>query len=180
MNWLKINLNLDTKMQTTSSDKGKYSPEVEEILLKKPSLLVRQGILMLAILVAGILIGSGFIRLPEKLSASVTFDTLEVNGSVVWVGQVILTSAAASVVESGQPVAMVIQAVPQASPVNLTGVVETLQPIGHGDYYRVFILPDKAGKPEGSSGTADILIGEASLLSKILNPVFAVFRSADR
>lgn len=167
-------------MNTKPSDKGKYSPEVEAILLKKPSLLVRQGILMLAILVAGILVGSGLIRFPEKLSASVTFDTLEVNGSVVWVGQVILTSAAASLVESGQPVAMVILPVPPATPVHLTGVVGMLRPIGHGDYYRVFILPDTTGKPQGSSGTADILIGEASLLSKILNPVFAVFRSADR
>ena len=180
MNWLKTNLNLDIKMKTHPADQGKYSPEVEEILHKRPSLLVRKGIFLLTMLVALLLIGSHFIKYPEKLAASITFDTLSINDSAFYRGQLILTSAAASIVKPGQPVVMNLNTVPPGIPIEVTGAVESIIPMGHGDYYEVHILPHTTEQLSGYTGTAYIMIGNASLLSKILNPVFAVFRSADQ
>lgn len=167
-------------MKKHSTDQGKYSPEVEEILHKSPSFLVRNGIFLVAILVALLLISSYFIKYPENLAASVTFNTLASNDSSSCTGQLFLTSAASSNVKPGQPVVMVLNTTPQGPILEVAGTVKELIPVGKGDYYRVLILPDGTYQLFGYSGTAYILIGEASLLARVLNPVFAVFRSADR
>ncbi len=179
MNWLRINLNWDIKMKKQLPDQGKYSPEVEEILHKQPSLLVRKGILFLAILVVLILCGTHFIKYPDRLAASVIMDTLSVNDSTFCMGELILTSAAASIVTPGQQALMLIQSGPEGIPVEVSGKVLTILPIGYGDYCKVLIQPDTSINVYGYTGTAHIMIGETSLLSKILNPVLAVFRSGD-
>lgn len=191
MNWLKINLNWGTRMKQQPTDHTKYSKEVEEILRKKPAFLVRKGILLLTILVALLLVVSHFIKYPEKLTASVTFEATTknvsapinhsaalINDSALMYGQIILTSAAASIVEPGQPVLMFLQATPESLPIEVKGTVDSLLPMGNGDYYTVLVIPAEPIQLFGYQGKAYISIGEASLLSKILNPVFAVFRSA--
>ncbi|MFH1295783.1 MAG: hypothetical protein ABIJ04_00720 [Bacteroidota bacterium] len=167
-------------MTQQPTDQEKYSREVEEILHKRPALLVRKGILLLTILVILLLVGSHFIKYPEKLTASVTFDTVAVHDSILLQGRIILTSAAASIVKPGQPVVMLLRTTPESTPVDVTGTIEALLPMGRGDYYTVLVQPDTQTELLGHEGTASILIGETNLLTQILNPVFAVFRSADQ
>ncbi|MBE0646253.1 MAG: hypothetical protein IH596_00545 [Bacteroidales bacterium] len=178
-------------MEHQPKDRGKYSPEVEEILHKRPSLLVRKGIFLLTILVILLLITSQFIKYPERLAASLMFVTLSDSTPGPGYGEVILTEAAASIVQVGQPVVMVLSSEDgKSGSWEVTGNVGELVSLGQGDYFRVVILPDAEDLPEtlnavrnvfaGAEGTAYIMIGETSLLEKILNPVFAVFRSADQ
>ncbi|MFC2101895.1 hypothetical protein ACFLS7_02775 [Bacteroidota bacterium] len=166
-------------MEEQQTEKGKYSPEVEEILLKRPSFLVRKGILLLAILVVLILAVSYFIKYPERLTASVSFTNPPVSESVSAKGELILTSAAASIIATGQPVVLTLQFTEEGPQIDIPGIVGKILPIGSGDYYSVSIIPDTELQLYGYSGTAYIVTGESSLLSKILNPVFAVFRTAD-
>ncbi|MBN1198929.1 MAG: hypothetical protein JXA23_06235 [Bacteroidales bacterium] len=166
-------------MKQQETDQGKYSPEVEEILHNKPSFLVRNGIFLLVILVAILLSGACFIDYPETLAAPVSFDSCHASDSGICMGQLILTSAAASIINPGQTVQMTLHSEPAGISAEIPGTVEALTPIGYGDYTRVFIKPGRPEPLEGFSGTAYILIGKSNLLSKILNPVFAVFRSAD-
>jgi hypothetical protein len=166
-------------MEERQTENGKYSPVVEDLLLKRPSFMVRKGILLLAVLVVLILAGSYFIKYPEKLAASVSFTNPPVNESSSAQGEVILTSAAASIIATGQPVVMTLQFTEESPPIDIPGVVGTTLPIGSGDYYSISIIPDTEIPLYGYFGTAYIVTGEANLLSKILNPVFAVFRSAD-
>jgi len=166
-------------MKNHTPDQGKYSPEVEEILHKQPALLVRKGILLLAILVVLILAGSHFVKYPDRLAASVVMDTLSFSDSACCMGELILTSAAASIVKPGQEVVMSLQSGREGTPVEVKGKVLTVLPMGGGDYFKVLIRPDTSINDYGFTGTAYIMIGETSLLSKIFNPVLAVFRSAD-
>ncbi|MBL7137998.1 MAG: hypothetical protein ISS17_04420 [Bacteroidales bacterium] len=167
-------------MKQKSTDQEKYSKEVEEILHKRPAFLVRKGILILAILVALLLAGSHFIKYPEQLAASVIFRDVLINDTIGPQGQIILTAAAASLVEPGQPVRMVLQPAPGSATMEVNGTITALLPVRQGEYYTVLVWPESTLELMGFDGTAYISIGEKSLLSKILNPVFAVFRSADR
>ncbi|TSA29163.1 MAG: hypothetical protein D4R67_02465 [Bacteroidetes bacterium] len=167
-------------MEPPSTNQETYSREVEEILHRKPALLVRQGILFLTILIVLVIAGSSFITYPEKLAASVTFGTIAPHDSSALRGKIVLTSAAASIVKPGQPVTMLLQPSPESAPVKVMGTVAAMNPIGTGDYYIVEICPDTSCSLSGYQGTATIETGEISILSNILNPVLAVFRTADR
>ncbi|NQV03726.1 MAG: hypothetical protein HQ542_13840 [Bacteroidia bacterium] len=167
-------------MEQQSINKEKYSPEVEEILHRRPSLLVRKGILMLTILVVLVLVGSHFIKYPERFAASIIFRDVLINDTIGSQGQIILTAATASMVEPGQSVRMVLQPAPGSAPIEVHGSVTALLPVRQGEYYTVLVLPNTTMKLMGFNGTAYISTGEESLLSKILNPIFAVFRSADK
>lgn len=166
-------------MQTQEKDLHKHSPEVEEILHKKPSFLVRNGIFLLVFIIAILLAGTHFIRYPERLAAPVRFDSCPASDSGICKGRLTLTEDAASIIKQGQSVQLILHSEFTGQVKETEGTIVSIKPFGYGDYVRVVILPDKPDTLEGFSGTAYIPTGESTFLSKILNPVVALFRSAD-
>jgi len=159
----------------------RYSREVEEILKKKPVFLVRKGILFLVILFLALLVVSHFIQYPERLAASITFESDSVSGnSRTTTGEIILTAAVVTLIRSGQFVAIGLDPTDADSISTLEGRVSTVKPMASGEYYSVTVIHLSRPVLPGKSGKAYILTGESSLLSKIVSPVGSVFRSARR
>ncbi|MFH1160279.1 MAG: hypothetical protein V1733_04950 [bacterium] len=168
-------------MKRNDPENEKYCREVEEILQKRPALLVRKGIFFLAILFVGLLVVSHFIRYPERLAASVTFEADTLAGdSEQMTGKIVLTAAAASIVRPKQPVTIYLNSPDSGSIRTIDGAIGVSRPMGAGDYFIVTVIRLSGPVLPGEEGKASILTGESSLLSKILNPVISVFRSANR
>ena len=164
-------------MKKHPSETQKYSKEVQVILNKKPSFLVRNGILLLVILFAILLVVSHFITYPDRLAAPITFEKSEIAGSGErFTGRIVLSADAASLVKPGFPVEMKVRQPGDSLWVTLDGVIVTLQPDEGGTYYIVYVKPGSGTIFPGYEGTAFILISQSNLLSKILNPILAIFR----
>lgn len=158
----------------------KYCREVEEILVRKPGFMVRRGILILALTFIVMMGGSWFIKYPEKLAAPVKFETIPSKGIHVFRGEITLSAEAVSIVKQGQSVAINLEDGSGATSVMIEGTVDTICPIGAGDYYSVLIRPSIGTPLPGIKGTVTIQTGERSILSDILSPVFSVFTNPDR
>jgi len=159
----------------------KYSKEVEEILVRRPAFLVRFGILILVFVVAILLAVAAFITYPERLTTSINFPDSPVMKEGRCIGEVVLTADAASLLSSGQEVKMELgkRDDPETS-ITVEGRIFSKQPIGSGDFYTIYITHLSADTLTGYEGVAQIVTGESSLLSRIINPVFSVFRTDDR
>ena len=169
-------MNLDINMKENRLEKKKYSPEVEEILRRRSGFIVRNGILFLAIFFALLLVTTTFIKYPEQLKAPITFSQEPMAETDEIRGEIVVTADAASLITAGQPVSISLQTDDGNLPEQFTGKIYEIKPINDGIYYKLAVtsLPDNI--PPGVEGTAIIYTGETSLFSKILNPIFAIFR----
>ncbi len=172
---------MDIKINMEKDKKEQYSREVEEILIRRPTFLVRNGILFLVILFALLLVISSFIRYPERLAASISFTSSSLAEDISLSGKIILTADAASLVKRGQQVSLRLHRNGEEGFQGVfEGAVDSILPIGTGDFFTVYVRPSSADTLSGYEGKAYILLGKSSLLSRILNPVLAVFRPANR
>jgi hypothetical protein len=168
-------------MKRNEPETGRYSREVEEILRRRPAFLVRTGIFLLAVIVVILLVISHFIRIPERITASVTFrndpsfnDTLHMQGLMV------LPSATITEIEPGMQVTIFLRSSDNLTFRHLSGNLSSSVPVGGGEYSEVTVTNLSGPVQPGETGTSTILAGHSSLLAKILSPVIAVFRPAGK
>ena len=163
-------------MKQNRPEQKKYSPEVEEILIRRSGFFVRNGILFLAIFFALLLVLSMFINYPEQLKASITFSQGEITETDKMLGEIILTADAASLVKQGQPVSIFLPPDDENQPEQFIGEVSKIEPVGAGTYFKIYVASLPENIPSGVEGTAIIETSRTSLFYKILNPIFAIFR----
>ncbi|MBC8314968.1 MAG: hypothetical protein ISR57_05450 [Bacteroidales bacterium] len=163
-------------MKEKKQEQKKYSPEVEEILHRRSGFIVRNGILFLAIFFALLLVATNFIKYPEQLKAPITFTQEQLVETDEIRGEIILTADAASLIKAGQPVSISLKTADDILPDQFTGRIYEIKPVNDGTYYKLSVTSLPENIPSGVEGTAIIYSGEISLFSKILNPVFAIFR----
>ena len=162
-------------MKQNRPEQKKYSPEVEEILARRSGFLVRNGIFLLAIFIALLLVTSIFITYPEQLKAPITFIQGSPDTEEIW-GEIIVTADAGSLIKKDQPVSILILQDGHQTEEQFTGRVHEIEPINKGIYFKIYVTSLPENIPIGTEASAIIETSNTSLFHKILNPIFAIFR----
>jgi len=163
-------------MKQNRPEQKKYSPEVEEILNRRTGFIVRNGILFLVIFFALLLVATTFIKYPEQLKAPINFSRGAIPETDEIRGEIVLTADAASLVKPGQVVSIFLPSDDENQPEQFTGKIGAIEPVATGTYYKIYVVSLTENVPSGVEGYAIIETSETSLFSKILNPIFAIFR----
>ena len=172
-------------MRNEKNDIGQIelrSEEVQEIMGHVPHWILRWGITVIALVVAGLLAGSWFFRYPDTLSAPVT-----IMPSAHPMGEALLPPYGIGKIKPGQKVIVRLQNYPDSE----FGFV-------NGEVKSVACLPDKRGLfhvtisfPHGMVtsygqvvpntwqliGTAEIIVKDKRLIENLIHPIGRVLPS---
>ena len=154
------------------------SKEVQDLLGKVPSWLIRNGIVMVMVLLIVLVAGSWFFKYPDIVTAPVVVvaNTKQPNSLT---GYVKLKANVAKI-KIGQRVNLKFASYPYLGYGIVKGVVGKIASIPTGDSYEVEVnLPNPLVSTYGKklefrqelSGTAEIITEDQRLLGRILQPV---------
>jgi hypothetical protein len=168
------------------TDRG-YSPDVAEILDRKPRWLIRRGILLAAVIFAACLVATYFIPYPERLNCEVSFlipqpgkgDEQTVHGVAR------LPEKYASLVKTGLQVRIIVPRESGGNPIKTRGVVADITRDPGSNYYTMMVhvetLRGMAEEILGvGHGSAQIVTGQSNLLRQVFNPIISVIRGANK
>lgn len=168
------------------TDRG-YSPDVAEILDRKPHWLVRRGTLLAIMIFAACLVASYLIPYPERLNCEVSFlipqPVAGEEGTIH--GVVRLPEKYASSIKTGLEVRIIIPRGDGGDPIKIQGVVaEITRDTSNGCYTMMVHAAtfEAAGKEVLATGhaSAQIVTGESNLLRQVFDPIISVMRGAKR
>jgi hypothetical protein len=160
-----------------------HSKEVHDLLGKVPSWIIRNGMIMVVIILLMIFAGSWVFKYPDIISAPVVL-AVDVKDSTAVTGLVKLKQNIAGKVKVGQQVNLKFVNYPYLEFGLLEGKVSKISTVPTGDYYAVEVgLPNRLLSTYGKLfefrhelfGTAEIITDDQSLLERILRPVRNVF-----
>ena len=170
--------------KTASTERG-YSPDVAEILEKKPHWLVRNGIWIAAAAFALGLAVSHFIPYPERLACDVIFMVPQegTGDEQVVHGVIRLPVETGAGIDSGFSVSVILPPGNGGNPVRIPGVIaaRTLDPHSGYNTFMVHLSPTpEDGRELIATGHAggQILTGESNLLREVFRPVVSLIRGA--
>jgi len=161
-------------MKQSSADRPgeeTYSSEVKEILKRKPSFLVRNGISLLLILVVALIVSGYFIPYPERLSFPVTFvPDNEVNPT----GFAGIIRSQEEKVLSLQPQQKGILILDQQPDNELTVYIKEIKYSEHRAMCILFVPEQPETIQPGDSGQATFVVGTTNMLFKLLTPFLSL------
>jgi hypothetical protein len=155
-----------------------HSEEVQDLLGRVPSWIIRNGMIIVVIVLLILFSGSWMFKYPDIIPAPVVV-ALDVNDSTKFKGLVKLRQNFAGKVKVGQQVNLKFVTYPYMEFGLLKGIVNKISSIPTGDYYALEVgLPDKLISTYGKRfdfryeliGTAEIITEDQSLLERILHP----------
>ncbi len=155
-----------------------HSEEVQDLLGRVPSWIIRNGMIIVVIVLLILFSGSWMFKYPDIIPAPVVV-ALDVNDSTKFKGLVKLRQNFAGKVKVGQQVNLKFVTYPYMEFGLLKGVVNKISSIPTGDYYALEVgLPDKLISTYGKRfdfrheliGTAEIITEDQNLLERILHP----------
>jgi len=161
----------------------RHSQEVQDLLGKMPSWLIRNGTLLVIILVMVLVFGSWRFRYPDLVSGTATV-TINAADSSLLAGSVKIDGSDVEKIRTGQHVNLKFDSYPYLKFGLVRGVVGKISSVPKGEGYEVEIqLPGRLITTLGKElefsqelkGSAEIVTEDISLLSRILGPVKAVF-----
>ena len=161
----------------------RHSQEVQDLLGKMPSWLIRNGTLLVIILVMVLVFGSWRFKYPDLVSGTATV-TINAADSSLLAGSVKIDGSDVEKIRTGQHVNLKFDSYPYLKFGLVRGVVGKISSVPKGEGYEVEIqLPGRLITTLGKElefsqelkGSAEIVTEDISLLSRILGPVKAVF-----
>ena len=156
-----------------------HSKEVQDILGRIPSWLIRNGIVMVLLIVMVLIAGSWFFKYPDVISAPVVV-TADANNPAIITGFVRLPMNGAGKVKVGQHVNLKFITYPYLEYGTVKGDVSKISSVPTGDYYAVEVsLPDQLVSSFGKRfefrqelvGTAEIITDVERLITRIFRPM---------
>ncbi len=162
-----------------------HSKEVHDLLGRVPSWILRNGMIMVVIVLLILFSGSWLFKYPDIISAPVVVAA-DVNDSMSITGIVKLKWNTAGKVKVGQQVNLKFVSYPYLEYGIVKGVVNKVSSVPNGDFYMLEVsLPDMLNSTYGKklvfqhelSGTAEIITEYQSLLKRILGPVRNILKS---
>ncbi len=172
-------------MKPTMGTEQGYSPEVAEILNRKPHWIVRYGMILVALTFAFGLAGTRFIPYPQRLNciAKCTGTAATKDQGSVFQGVITLPSQYGEIVRHGMPVRIVLIPPGKGELKTARGRIETISADSLGNQILLTVLfqsdPD-AGQAflAESQCNAQITVGNSNLLQQIFNPVITLIKGA--
>jgi hypothetical protein len=161
-----------------------HSKEVHDLLGKVPSWIIRNGMIMVVIVLLVLLTGSWYFKYPDIISAPVVV-TVDVNDSTAITGLVRLEQNITGKVKVGQQVTIKFVTYPYLEFGVAKGIVTKVSSVPTSNYYSIEVgLPEKLISTYGKKfefqheliGTAEIITEDQSLLERILHPLKNVFK----
>ena len=161
-----------------------HSKEVQDLLGRVPSWLIRNGIVMVIMLLMVLIVGSWFFKYPDIVTAPVVVSAVETKNQSFLTGYVRLKMNYAGKVKIGQHVNLKFVSYPYLEYGTVKGVVSNVSTVPTGDFFELEVnLPDQLVSTYGKkfefqqelSGTAEIITEDQRLLNRILHPVRAIF-----
>jgi hypothetical protein len=162
-----------------------HSNEVHDLLGRVPSWIIRNGMIMVVIVLLILFAGSWMFKYPDIISAPVVVS-VDVNDTTKFTGLAKLKQNFAGRVKVGQQVNLKFVSYPYMEFGQLKGIVSKISSIPTGDYYALEVgLPSKLISTYGKklefrhelNGTAEIITEDQSLFERILHPVRNLFKS---
>jgi HlyD family secretion protein len=156
-----------------------HSKEVQDILGRIPSWLIRNGIVMVLLIVMVLIAGSWYFKYPDVISAPVVVAADASNPAAI-TGYARLPMKGAGKVKVGQRVNLKFITYPYLEYGTVKGVVSKISSVPSGDYYALELsLPDQLVSTFGKrfefreelKGTAEIITDEERLLNRIFSPM---------
>lgn len=160
------------------------SKEVQDLMGKIPSWLIRNGTVMVVLLLGVLIAGSWFFRYPDVVLAPFVVTVGSTTPSSL-TGCAKLSRNGVEKVKIGQQVVIKFVAYPYLEYGMVKGLVRKISSVPTNDAYDVEVdLPNplvtnygkKLAFQEGLLGTAEIMTEDISLLNRILHPVKSQFK----
>ena len=155
-----------------------HSKEVQDLMGRMPSWLIRNGIVMVILLLMVLVAGSWVYKYPDIIMAPVVV-TAAPNDSTTFIGSVQLKMNPSGIVQIGQQVNLKFANYPYMEYGVVKGVVSKISSVPNGDTYALEVsLPGRMVSSFGKKlefqqelkGTAEIITEERRLLDRILHP----------
>lgn len=156
-----------------------HSKEVNDLLGRIPSWLIRNGIAMVVLVLVVLVSGSWFFKYPDIVAAPVVVIADTKDPSIL-TGYVQLKTTSAGKIKVGQQVNLKFANYPYLQFGVVKGVVSRISAIPTGDSYPLEVnLPNQLISTFGKKfefrqelkGTAEIITDEERLLTRILQPL---------
>lgn len=163
-------------MQRTMNQPSTYSREVEEILSRKPSFFIRNGMLLLFILFILLLAGISFIPYPEQMRVEVTLLQHPDSTTGRLCGKILLPVAATSVIRVNDSLSFFWHPAGTSKEERTTGTIETILLIRGSTHSEINLLFCSRKIPPGTTGTVIVVTGQSTVLRHMLNPILSLFR----
>jgi len=154
-----------------------HSKEVQDLMGRMPSWLIRNGIVMVILLLMVLVAGSWVFKYPDVITAPVVVTAMP-NNPTTFIGCVQLKMNPSGKIQIGQRVNLKFANYPYLEYGVVKAVVSKISSIPNGDYYAVEVnLPGRMVSTFGKKfefqqelkGTAEIITEERSLLDRILH-----------
>jgi HlyD family secretion protein len=161
-----------------------HSKEVDDLLGRVPSWIIRNGMVMVVVVLFILISGSWFFKYPDIIAAPVVV-AVDVNDSTVITGLVKLKQNIEGKVKVGQRVNLKFVNYPYLEYGMVKGIVSKISLMPTGDYYALEVgLPEMLVSTYGKkfefgqelNGIAEIITDDQSLLERILHPVRNVLK----
>ncbi|MCX6222325.1 MAG: hypothetical protein NTZ69_15245 [Bacteroidia bacterium] len=155
-----------------------HSKEVQDLMGRMPSWLIRNGIIMVILLLMMLVAGSWFFKYPDVITAPVVV-TAAPDHPTTFVGCVQLSLNLSGKVQVGQRVNLKFASYPYMEYGVVEGVVSKISSVPNGETYALEVnLPGQMVSTFGKKlefqqelkGTAEIITEERRLLDRILHP----------
>jgi MFS superfamily sulfate permease-like transporter len=155
-----------------------HSKEVQDLMGRMPSWLIRNGIVMVILLLMMLVVGSWVFKYPDVIIAPVVV-TATPNNPTTFVGCIQLKMNLSGKVQVGQRVNLKFANYPYMEYGVVKGVVGKISSVPNGDSYALEVnLPGKMVSTFGKKfefqqelkGTAEIIMEDRRLLDRILHP----------
>ena len=157
------------------------SEEVQELMGQVPHWILRWGIVLTGLLLAGLLTGSYFFKYPDVLNASITIPVSEGIR-----GYASLPATGAGKLQEGQIVKVRLANFPDAEYGYVTGRLDSIAPVPdpNGNHRLVISFPRGLLTNYGIAlpltmqltGSAEIITKEKRLIENLIQPIQKIFK----
>ncbi len=156
-----------------------HSKEVQDLMGRMPSWLIRNGTVMVILLLMVLVAGSWVFKYPDVITAPVVVSAVP-NNPTAFIGCVQLKMNISGKVQVGQGVNLKFANYPYMEYGIVKGIVSKISSVPNGDSYALEVnIPGQMVSTFGKKlefqlelkGTAEIITEERSLLVRILHPV---------
>jgi hypothetical protein len=160
-----------------------HSKEVQDLLGKVPSWLIRNGNLMVFVILLLLVAGTWFFKYPDIISAPVVVTTKATDKGLV-TGSVQVKMSGKGKIKTGQRVILKFTNYPYLEYGTVRGIVGKIAELPSGDSYALEVdLPEKMNSSFGKNldfqdelkGIAEIVTEEISLMERMLKPMRKLF-----
>jgi hypothetical protein len=155
-----------------------HSKEVQDLMGRMPSWLIRNGIVMLILLLMVLVAGSWVFKYPDVITAPVVVTSMPGNPTT-FIGIIQLKMNPSGKVQVGQRVNLKFANYPYMEYGAVKGIVGKISSVPNGDSYALEVnIPGQMVSTFGKKlefqqelkGTAEIITEERRLLDRILHP----------